>query len=71
MGRKSKTTTEFGAKFGSSVRKKYTKVIRVLKSKRKCPDCGSIKFKRKYVGIWQCDKCKLKLADAAYDTTTI
>ena len=48
MGRKSKTTTEFGAKFGSSVRKKYTKVIRVLKSKRKCPDCGSIKFKRKY-----------------------
>ena len=38
---------------------------------KRCPDCGSIKFKRKYVGIWQCDKCKLKLADAAYDTTTI
>ena len=38
MGRKSKTTTEFGAKFGSLVRKKYTKVTNNLRLKRNCAE---------------------------------
>lgn len=71
MGRKSKTTTEFGAKFGSLVRKKYTKVTNNLRLKRNCPECNSIKFKRQSVGIWLCNKCGFKVADSAYETTTI
>jgi len=71
MARKTKTTTEFGAKFGSSVRKKYTKVTTSLRQKRNCPECNSIKFKRVAIGIWTCNKCKFKVADSAYETTTV
>ena len=50
MARKTKTTTQFGAKFGSSVRKKYTKATTNLRQKRNCPECNSIKFKRIAIG---------------------
>ena len=71
MARKTKTTTQFGAKFGSSVRKKYTKAVTNLRQKRNCPECNSIKFKRIAIGIWACDKCEYKVADSAYETTTV
>ena len=71
MGRKTKTTTQFGAKFGSSLRKKYTKATTNLRQKRNCPECNSIKFKRIAIGIWACDKCGYKVADSAYETTTV
>ena len=61
MARKTKTTTEFGAKFGASVRKKHTKVTTSLRQKRNCPECNSIKFKRVAIGIWTCNKCKFKV----------
>jgi len=56
-----------GARYGIKLRKKYSIVHRVLKSKRKCPECGSLQFGRQVVGIWSCKKCGLKLAGYAYD----
>ena len=56
MARKTKITTEFGAKFGSSVRKKHTKATTNLRQKRNCPECNSIKFKRVAIGICACGK---------------
>jgi large subunit ribosomal protein L37Ae len=56
-----------GARYGIKPRKQFTKVHFILKSKRKCPDCGSIKFGREAVGIWKCKKCSFKIAGTAYD----
>jgi large subunit ribosomal protein L37Ae len=56
-----------GARYGIKPRKQFTKVHYILKSKRRCPDCGSIKFGREAVGIWKCKKCSFKIAGTAYD----
>ncbi|MBM3896418.1 MAG: 50S ribosomal protein L37 [Thaumarchaeota archaeon] len=56
-----------GNKYGLKPRKQYTQVHVLLKTKRKCPDCGSVKFVRKAVGIWYCKKCGFKVAGSAYD----
>jgi large subunit ribosomal protein L37Ae len=56
-----------GTKFGATVRKRYSKIYRTLKRKRRCPSCGSLKFGRIASGIWNCPKCKFKVAARAYD----
>ena len=56
-----------GARYGIKPRKQYTQVHMTLKSKRKCPDCGSVQFRRQAVGIWSCKKCGFKIAGTAYD----
>ncbi len=56
-----------GARYGIKPRKQFTKVHYILKSKRRCPECGSIKFGREAVGIWKCKKCSFKIAGTAYD----
>ena len=56
-----------GARYGIKIRKKYSLVHKVLKSKRKCPECGSMQFGRQAVGIWSCKKCGIKIAGSAYD----
>jgi len=56
-----------GARYGIKIRKKYSIVHRVLKSNRKCPECGSLRFGRQDVGIWSCKKCEFKIAGLAYD----
>jgi len=65
--RKKSSLTGLGARYGIKIRKKYTAVHRLLKAKRKCPECGSIKFGRKAVGVWVCKKCGFKIAGMAYD----
>ena len=67
MAKKRSSTKGLGARYGIKIRKKYSLVRRVLKSKRKCPECGSIQFGRQVVGIWGCKKCGFKIAGNAYD----
>ena len=67
MAKKKGYLKGLGARYGIKIRKKYSVVHRVLKSKRKCPECGSIQFGRQVVGIWSCKKCGLKIAGYAYD----
>ncbi|MEM4311057.1 MAG: 50S ribosomal protein L37 [Nitrososphaerales archaeon] len=55
-----------GAKYGSTVRKRYSSVMMKLKAKRQCIKCGSWSFKRLATGIWQCKKCGLKVTGDSY-----
>lgn len=56
-----------GARYGLKPRKQFTQVHVLLKTKRKCPACGSIRFVRGAVGLWYCKKCGFKIAGSAYD----
>jgi large subunit ribosomal protein L37Ae len=56
-------------KYGIKHRKKFTQIHVVLKTKRKCPECGSLQFGREAVGIWRCKKCGFKIAGTAYDVS--
>jgi len=67
MAKKRSSLKGLGARYGIKLRKKYSKVHFLLKEKRKCPECGSLKFGRQAVGIWQCKKCGFKIAGTAYD----
>ena len=67
MAKKKGYLKGLGARYGIKLRKKYSVVHRVLKSKRKCPECGSLRFGRQDVGIWSCKKCGFKIAGLAYD----
>ncbi|ABK78156.1 ribosomal protein L37AE/L43A [Cenarchaeum symbiosum A] len=65
MARK-KSLKGLGARYGIKIRKEYTKIHFQLKEKRPCPECGSAKFGRVAVGIWECRKCGFKVAGTAY-----
>lgn len=67
MLKKGGSLVGFGAKYGIKHRKKFTQVHVTLKAKRKCPECGSLKFGRRAVGIWECKKCGYKVAGTAFD----
>ena len=69
LPKKNKALKGLGQKYGASVRKKYSRVYRLLKKKRRCPECGSLKFKREVAGIWACPSCSYKVAGGAYDVT--
>jgi large subunit ribosomal protein L37Ae len=55
-----------GVRYGSTVRKRYTKVIEGLRKRHKCPQCGFIKVKRESVGVWKCKKCSYTFTGGAY-----
>ena len=68
MGRSKQSSLKgLGSKYGATVRKRYTRVYTTLKARRRCPSCGSIRFKRKAAGIWSCDKCGYTITGGAYD----
>ena len=67
MAKKRGSLKGLGARYGIKPRKQFSRVHQILKSKRKCPECGSLQFGRQAVGIWSCKKCGLKIAGAAYD----
>lgn len=69
MKRKRKALKGLGPKYGTSVRKRYTKALSTLRARRQCPRCGSYRFKRVAIGIWECEKCGYKVAGAAYTTS--
>ncbi len=73
MGRKTKkvgVTGRFGARYGSTIRKRVKAIEEKSRALHKCPRCQSIKVKRIAVGIWQCKKCGLKFAGGAYEPET-
>ncbi|TRO49780.1 50S ribosomal protein L37ae [Candidatus Bathyarchaeota archaeon] len=72
MGKTKKvgSTRGLGARYGSSVRKRYIKVVTELKKTHKCPNCGFLRVKRKSVGLWKCKKCNYTFAGGAYTPVT-
>jgi len=63
-------TRGLGPRYGSTVRKRYIKVITELKKPHKCPQCGFVRVKRESVGVWKCGKCEYTFAGGAYTPIT-
>ena len=67
MPRASEREKGLGAKYGSTLRKRYSRIHRTLKLARECPSCASMKLKRSASGIWKCTSCGFTVAGGAYD----
>jgi large subunit ribosomal protein L37Ae len=63
-------TRGLGVRYGSTVRKRYMKVMVELKKPHRCPQCGFNRVKRESVGIWKCKKCEFTFAGGAYTPVT-
>ena len=59
-----------GARYGSTVRKRYVRVTAGLKKTHRCPQCGFARVRRESVGIWKCKKCSYTFAGGAYKPFT-
>jgi large subunit ribosomal protein L37Ae len=64
------STRGLGVRYGSTVRKRYVKVITELKKPHRCPQCGFVRVHRVSVGVWQCGKCNYTYAGGAYTPMT-
>ncbi|MGA2766897.1 MAG: 50S ribosomal protein L37ae [Candidatus Bathyarchaeia archaeon] len=73
MGNRTKKvgpTRGLGPRYGSTVRKRYIKVMQEMKKPHKCPQCGFSRVKRESVGIWKCRKCGFTYTGGAYTPIT-
>ncbi|MEM3403537.1 MAG: transposase [Nitrososphaeria archaeon] len=55
------------ARYGSTVRKRVSKVLYARRMTRQCPSCGSANLRRVSAGIWSCKKCGYTMAGGAYE----
>ena len=60
----------FGARYGSTLRKRMKKVLETQKKTYECRACGKTSVKRNAVGIWTCRSCMVKFAGGAYSYVT-
>jgi large subunit ribosomal protein L37Ae len=72
MGRTKKvgSTRGLGVRYGSTVRKRYLKVVTEMKKPHRCPQCGFSRVRRVSVGVWGCRKCGFTFTGGAYTPTT-
>ncbi|MHA1883719.1 MAG: 50S ribosomal protein L37ae [Promethearchaeota archaeon] len=64
-------TGKYGARYGSTLRKRTRLILEKMKGDIKCPRCetkGSIQ--RVSAGIWHCKKCDARFTGGAYFTET-
>jgi len=68
MPKKSKVgiAGKFGARYGSTVKAKYSAIASRQKQKQQCPFCKKLGSRRLAKGLWQCKRCKKKYAASAY-----
>ena len=64
------STRGLGTRYGSTVRKRYAKVITELKKPHRCPQCGFVRVKRESIGVWKCSKCDCTFTGGAYTPVT-
>ena len=58
---------KFGARYGSTLRKRYKEVMEKRYAPHQCPHCGFVgRVFRLSTGIWQCRKCGATWAGGAY-----
>ena len=60
------STRGLGTRYGSTVRKRYTKVVDGMRKRHRCPQCAFAKVKRESVGVWKCRKCGYTFTGGAY-----
>jgi len=61
----------FKARYGSTLRKKWSEIIRNVRATYECPRCERKAVRRVSIGIWQCRFCGYKFAGQAYAPTTV
>lgn len=64
-------TGRYGARYGSTLRKRARLILEKMKGDIKCPKCetkGSIR--RISTGIWHCKKCNARFTGGAYNIET-
>lgn len=61
------STRRFGARYGSTVRKRVEKIERKKKRKYMCPNCKKRTLRWISIGLWECRKCGFKMAGAAFE----
>lgn len=67
MGKRTGITGKYGARYGSTLRKRTRLILEKMKGDTKCPRCetrGSIH--RISTGIWHCRKCEARFTGGAY-----
>jgi large subunit ribosomal protein L37Ae len=64
------STRGLGTRYGSTVRKRYVKVVTELKKPHRCPQCNFVRVHRVSVGVWKCGKCGYTYAGGAYTPVT-
>ena len=69
MARTREGVRGLGAKYGGTLRKRYSRVYRGLKVARECPSCSSMKLRRASSGIWKCKSCGYTVTGGAFDLT--
>lgn len=70
MARRTRVTgiaARFGARYGSTLRKRWRDVMMRRYADHVCPFCGTVgHVKRVSVGLWTCTKCGSVWAGGAY-----
>lgn len=54
----------FGTRYGRKIRGRIKSAETV--KKHECPTCHKMGIKREAAGIWECSKCRTKMAGKAY-----
>ena len=67
MPRAKENVRGLGAKYGGTLRKRYSRVFRTQKQARECPACSRIKLSRTASGIWKCKSCGYIVAGGAFE----
>jgi len=62
--------SRYGPRYGSPLKKKVKQIEEIQRKKQECPQCNRKSLKRKGYGIWECSKCKTKIAGGAYKPVT-
>uniref|UniRef100_A0A7C1P600 Large ribosomal subunit protein eL43 n=1 Tax=Thermofilum pendens TaxID=2269 RepID=A0A7C1P600_THEPE len=61
----------FGARYGSTLRKKVALIERKMRAKHRCPRCDTLgSLRRVSIGVWTCKKCGYTFAGGAYTPRT-
>jgi large subunit ribosomal protein L37Ae len=63
-------TGRFGARYGSTVRKRVRMIEAKTYRPHKCPRCYTAKVRRIGLGIWKCKKCNYTFAGGCWIPTT-
>jgi large subunit ribosomal protein L37Ae len=59
-----------GARYGVTVRRRYSEILSEMRKKHVCPQCSSKSVRRESVGIWMCSKCGFRFSGGAYVPAT-
>lgn len=65
-GRKKTIVAKYGARYGSTLRKRVMEFELKAKAKYECQKCGRLTVRRRSVGLWECRKCGNTFAGGAF-----